>query len=72
MKQLLGATKLRPLKGAKLHKLLDNLKSIQPESGAKTNEILYDQVDKVFITTFMQKFDTHVKNVHMNRFLGKL
>ena len=35
---------LRPIKGEKLERLLDALVAVSPEDGARTNEILYEQV----------------------------
>eukprot|EP00729_Bicosta_minor_P006811 gene6812-3664_t len=59
VKMLVGCTKLRPLKGEKLKLILDNLKPIKPEDGARTNEILYEQVDAILgetlTSTFMKK-----------------
>ena len=37
----------RPLKGEKLKRILDNLKPIKPEDGARSTEILYEQVDEI-------------------------
>lgn len=65
VKDLIGATKLRPIKGAKLKHILDNLKPITPESGADTDKQLYEQVDAILgetkTSTFMKK--KNAKNV---------
>lgn len=49
---LVGATKLRPLKGEKLKFILDRLTPIDPSAlddngDVRTNEILYAQVEKI-------------------------
>jgi hypothetical protein len=51
-KMLVGATKLRPLKGEKLKYILDRLTPIDPasldEAGeVRTNELLYAQVEQI-------------------------
>jgi len=59
VKMLIGAVKLRPLKGEKLQRILDNLKPISPADGARSTEMLYKQVDEILgetdTSTFMKK-----------------
>lgn len=44
VKMLVGATKLRPLKGIRLKEILDNLKPMKPEEGMSSHDVLYQQV----------------------------